>query len=101
VQPAAKVLHPTTPLPRGLKTKFNLTPIWVFARRADELCFGFDSHYRQLESRSYCARSRCANADMAAEVKREIELEIAHVLFTDLVATRSCLSISNERSSSA
>src|SRR5207249_1552987 len=34
---------------------------------------------------SYCARSRCANTDMAAEVKKEIQLEIAHVLFTDIV----------------
>src|SRR4030095_15521424 len=33
----------------------------------------------------HCARSRCANTDMAAEVKKEIELEIAHVLFTDIV----------------
>jgi len=38
-----------------------------------------------IESRSYCARSRCANTDMAAEIKKEIELEIAHVLFTDIV----------------
>src|SRR5437667_4192535 len=33
----------------------------------------------------YCARSRCAITDMAAEIKKEIELEIAHVLFTDIV----------------
>jgi TolB-like protein/class 3 adenylate cyclase/Tfp pilus assembly protein PilF len=30
-------------------------------------------------------RSRCANTDMAAEIKKEIQLEIAHVLFTDIV----------------
>src|SRR5436189_2358248 len=33
----------------------------------------------------YCARSRCAITDMAAEITKEIQLEIAHVLFTDIV----------------
>src|SRR5439155_23984298 len=50
-----------------------------------------------IESRSYCARSRCANTDMAAEVKKEIELEIAHVLFTDIVGY-SKLPIHQQRS---
>jgi TolB-like protein/class 3 adenylate cyclase/Tfp pilus assembly protein PilF len=46
---------------------------------------GVCSRLSAVESRSYCARSRCANTDMAAEIKKEIELEIAHVLFTDIV----------------
>ncbi len=46
---------------------------------------GFVLDYRRLKPRLYLARSRCANTDMAAEVKKEIELEIAHVLFTDIV----------------
>src|SRR5436309_9839376 len=44
---------------------------------------GFVLDYRRLKPRLYSARSRCANTDMAAEVKKEIQLEIAHVLFTD------------------
>src|SRR5262249_57455044 len=43
------------------------------------------SRLSAVESRSYCSRSRCANTDMAAEIKKEIQLEIAHVLFTDIV----------------
>jgi len=35
---------------------------------------------------------------MAAEIKKEIELEIAHVLFTDIVGySQACRSVSNER----
>src|SRR5205814_10141877 len=46
---------------------------------------GFVLDCRAVKPRSYCARSRCANTDMAAEVKKEIQLEIAHVVFTDIV----------------
>src|SRR5947199_3111923 len=43
------------------------------------------SRLSAVKPRLYSARSRCANIDMAAEIKKEIELEIAHVLFTDIV----------------
>src|SRR5436189_5304159 len=48
-------------------------PFWVCSRLS------------AVKPRLYCARSRCAITDMAAEIKKEIELEIAHVLFTDIV----------------
>src|SRR5213594_3380521 len=46
---------------------------------------GFVLDCRAVKPRLYSARSRCADTDMAAEIEKAIELEIAHVLFTDIV----------------
>jgi hypothetical protein len=46
---------------------------------------GFVLDCRAVKPRLYSARSRCADTGMAAEIKKEIQLEIAHVLFTDIV----------------
>ena len=86
VQPAAKVLHPATPSTPGFE-KLNSTYPHTAFRTGERTNYAFwvCSRLSAIESRSYCARSRCANTDMAAEVKKEIQLEIAHVLFTDIV----------------
>src|SRR5207249_4419814 len=49
------------------------------------LCFRVCSRLSAAKPRLYSARSRCADTGMAAEIKKEIQLEIAHVLFTDIV----------------
>src|SRR5882757_4571677 len=43
------------------------------------------SRLSAVESRSYCRAIPCARVDMSAEVKKEIQLEIGHVLFIDIV----------------
>src|SRR5438128_1486669 len=48
-----------------------------------------------FESRSYRSRSPRGSSDMSAEVKKEIQLEIAHVLFIDIVGY-SKLSINDQ-----
>src|SRR5438128_11739746 len=48
-----------------------------------------------FESRSYRSRSPPGSSDMCAEVKKEIQLEIAHVLFIDIVGY-SKLSINDQ-----
>src|SRR5438128_1461363 len=48
-----------------------------------------------FESRSYRSRSPPGSSDVAAEIKKEIQLEIAHVLFIDIVGY-SKLSINDQ-----
>src|SRR5439155_10565617 len=69
---------------RALPSRAAIGDVDLIGERTN-YAFWVCSRLSPVKPRSYWARSRCANTDMAAEVKKEIELEIAHVLFTDTV----------------